>query len=113
MDRLFAAIEVADLHLAEVVLAELPGQPLKAHLQPHVVRPQACHQLVEGALAALVFLKAFTPKKLNRQQAGFLLQQLLDQGSKRLGDARPPDGRRDRSWRWPAFSRTWISWRLS
>ena len=68
-----AAVQKPNLHLTEVVLAELARQPLEAHHQLHVTRTQARRQGIQSALAAFVAFKARPPQDFHRKYLWLLL----------------------------------------
>jgi hypothetical protein len=70
VDALRRAIHEADVDVSEVVLRELPRQPLESQHLPDGLRTELRDQLVEGAIPADVAFAPDPPEDLQRQDPG-------------------------------------------
>ena len=91
MNELLFSVEETDPDLAKIMLRELPGQPLEAHPNPDPSRAQLPDQAVQRALGPGVALALRPTEDLHGQQIGLLGQQLRQEPSERLRQARPSD----------------------
>ncbi len=89
-----AAVGERDIDLAEVVLRELAGQPLEAHLDGDARGAHRGDEFVQRALPARVAGQAGAPQDLDREQRRRLGDEIGHELPIRLGLARPAHARR-------------------
>jgi hypothetical protein len=86
-----AAVEEANIDLAEVVLRELTRQTLEAHQRLHLVRANSANQFVQRALAAPVAREPRSPQQLDGTHIGLLGELGANERPVRFHLGRPAD----------------------
>ena len=96
-DPLDRPVDVLDVHLPEVVLAEFAGQPLEADQRVHRPRPHRRDERVQRALASGVPIDPCAPQDLERRQPWGLAQNLFHEAAEASTWLGRPMPRRARS----------------